>query len=208
MPGDKEIATMELVDTTKKKAPRHMAPSSKDDEFDTPDEIYYDECVDKAVALGEDAPEFDPFTRIDKDGRGNSRCTFSATADDLVYTKGFWIKESIRGIVSIRPPISIWSNHPHTLHAETVELLHDWWTEYGGTVIMIIPSNTRRTPYWQKFIEPYRYGGDPKYKNTGKHIRNWPIAKNIKFEKNGKPSNETSRNAYEVVIWCKRKRSK
>lgn len=186
------------VDSTRKKAPRHMAPSSTDNEFETPENIYYDECVAPAVSLGESAPELDPFTSIDKNGRINSKCIYNLTIDDDVYNNDLLLPDG-------KVPSGIWSNHPHTLHEETVELMHEQHKKFGFTIIMIIPSNTRRTKYWTKYIEPYRYGGNPKYNHIKNHIRNWPIPGTIRFLQNGVPSKDTSRNAYEVLVWCQKK---
>lgn len=193
---------LRLVDTTKKKSPRHMKPSSTDDEFETPEDLYYD-IVKKAVSLGEDAPELDPFTN-----GSNSKCVNYLTIKDDVYNVDPVIMEISRGISTARIPTGLWSNHPHTLHEESVELMNDLNKRYGYTIIMIIPSNCRRTKYWHKFIEPFRVGGDPVFKGTRNHIYNWPIKGSIRFLQNGKPSKDSSRNSYEVLVWMKKKKSK
>lgn len=187
------------VDTTRKKAPRHTRPSSTDNEFETPEDLFYD-IVSSVVSMGESAPELDPFTSVDKSGRTNSKCIYSLTIDDDVFNNDLLLPSG-------KIPSGIWSNHPHTHHEETIELMHDQHQKYGFTIIMIIPSNTRRTKYWTKFIEPYRVGGDPKYKSIPNHIYNWPILGTIRFLQNGKPSKDTSRNAYEVLVWMKKKKS-
>lgn len=184
---------LKMVDDTSGKAPRHTYPSSTDDEFETPDDLFYD-IVDKVRKLGEDAPELDPFTN----GK-NSKCIYSKTIDDDVYNNDLLLPGD-------KVPSGIWSNHPHTLHKESVELMHNQHKKFGFTIIMIIPSNTRRTKYWNEFIEPYRIGGDPEFQGTRKHIINWPIKGTIRFLQDGKPSKESSRNAYEVLVWMKKKK--
>ncbi len=184
------------VDNTKKLA-RHMYPSSTEFEFETPEELFY-KIVADVVSLGESAPELDPFTSIDSNGRTNSKCVNSLTIHDDVYNNDLLLPDG-------KVPSGIWSNHAHTLHRETIELMSNQHKKFGFTIIMIIPSNCRRTKYWNEFIEPFRFGGDPQFIQVKKHIRNWPIPGTIRFLQNGKPSKDSSRNAYEVLVWCQKK---
>jgi phage N-6-adenine-methyltransferase len=82
-----------------------------------------------------------------------------------------------------------WCNHPHTLHAEFVEKNYQQWKKHNKNRMMIIPANCGRTSYWHEFIEPYA-----KYNF---------IEGSIRFLQNGKPSKDTSRNAYVCVRWYK-----
>jgi hypothetical protein len=181
-------------DTTSKKAPRHMKPSSTDNEFETPEDLFYD-IVSRVTSLGESPPELDPFTN-----GSNSKCIHHLTIKDDVYNNDLLLPGD-------KVPTGIWSNHPHTLHKESIELMHHQHKKFGFTITMIIPSNCRRTKYWHEFIEPFRVGGDPVFKDTKNHIYNWPIKGSIRFLQDGKPSKDSSRNSYEVLVWMKKKKS-
>lgn len=80
-----------------------------------------------------------------------------------------------------------WCNHPHTLHAEFVEKCHQQWKKHNINGLQIIPANCMRTSYWHKFIEP--------------NVRYYAIEGSIRFLQDGKPSKDTSRNAYVCVVW-------
>lgn len=84
----------------------------------------------------------------------------------------------------------IWGNHPHTLHAEFAEKYYQQWAKHNINCLTIFPANCGRTTYWHKFIEPY--------------ARYYMIEGSIRFLKDGKPSKDTSRNAYVCVVWIKR----
>jgi len=79
-----------------------------------------------------------------------------------------------------------WVNHPHTLHEQFVTKAYQQWQK-GKIIMMIIPANTMRTKYWHKYIE-----GKAEY-----HA----IEGAITFLKEGKPTKDSARNAYVVVIW-------
>lgn len=83
-----------------------------------------------------------------------------------------------------------WCNHPHTMHAEFVEKCFLEVQKNNIKGLMIIPANCCRTKYWHQYIE-----GKMKY---------YAIKGAIRFLKNGRPSKDTSRNAYLVVVWRKR----
>ena len=84
----------------------------------------------------------------------------------------------------------IWGNHPHTLHAEFAEKYYQQWAKHNINCLTIFPANCGRTTYWHKFIEPF--------------ARYYMIEGSIRFLQNGKPSKDTSRNAYVCVVWRKR----
>lgn len=83
-----------------------------------------------------------------------------------------------------------WCNHPHTLHAQFVQKSYQQWAKYNVNGLMIIPANCGRTSYWHKYIEPFA-----KYNM---------IEGSIRFLQDGRPSKDTSRNAYVCVRWYKR----
>ncbi len=197
--------------------PKHELPSLVDDEFETPDELFY-WCMDKVKLVGEEVCELDVFAMKDRgDGKSNSKCIEYLTIEDNALECDWLVKEKIRGTETTRVPKSVWVNDLHSNHVECLIQLVKQHKKYGFTVVAIMPSNTRRPKYWDQYIEPYRFGGDPKYKNIKKHIYNFPVSTGaIRFLRKGLPSvNEkkesksfgkpqTSRNSYEVLIWKKR----
>lgn len=84
----------------------------------------------------------------------------------------------------------VWMNDPHSLHAEFAQKAFQQWRKHNINILSIWPANCCRTEYWHEFIE-----GFAEY-----HA----IRGAIRFLQNGKPSKETSRNAYLCVIWRKR----
>lgn len=80
-----------------------------------------------------------------------------------------------------------WCNHPHSLHAEFVEKCHQQWKRHNVNGLQIIPANCMRTSYWHEFIEP--------------NVRYYAIEGAIRFLQNGKPTKDTSRNAYVCIVW-------
>ena len=182
--------------------------------FELPDELYYD-MISKVRLLKQEPPELDVFASDDRgDGKTDSKCVHYLTEayDSL---KNDWLIQP-----SQRIPTSVYINDPHEDHESAIVQAVRQYKKYGFTMVMILPSNTRRTIYWEKYIEPFRFGGDPSFKKVKKHIHNFPFKGSIRFLKKGKPSiNEdptspnyskpqSSRNAYEVLVWCKRKSTK
>ena len=201
-----------IVEEKKSRTAKHKTPSLVDDVFESPDDEVYYPIISKVRQLGELPPELDVFAMADRgDGKTNSKCIYYLTEqyDSLAND---WL---IPG--TMRVPTSVWVNDLHSNHKGCVEQASRQYDKYGFTIVYIIPSNTRRTVYWDMLIEPYRFGGDPKYKDIPKHIHNFPFNGSIRFLKGGKPTvNEdptsdnygkpqSSRNSYEVLVWCHKK---
>ena len=199
-----------VVETIQKRKQKHQMPSLVDDMFETPnDELYYP-IIDKVKLLGQEPPELDAFASDDRgDGKTDSKCIYYLT-EQYDSLNNDWLIQPSQKI-----PASVWVNDPHSMHKESIEQASKQYKKYGFTIVMILPSNTRRTTYWDEFIEPFRFGGDPKYKRIRKHIHNFPWKGTITFLKDGKPTVNTlmesktfgmiqsSRNAYEVLVWVK-----
>lgn len=193
-----------------KRRQKHQMPSLLDDMFETPnDELYYP-IINKVKLLGQEPPELDVFASDDRgDGQTDSKCTYHLTKEYDSLNNDWLIQPSQR------IPTSVWVNDPHSMHKESLEQLVRQYKKYGFTVVQIMPSNTRRTTYWHELIEPFRFGGDPKYKRIRKYIHNFPWKGTVTFLKDGKPTVNTdmtsktfgmiqsSRNAYEVLVWLK-----
>ena len=81
----------------------------------------------------------------------------------------------------------VWMNDPHSLHEQFAEKAHQQWLKNNINILSIWPANCCRTEYWHKYIEGY--------------AEYHAIKGAIRFLQNGRPSKETSRNAYLCVIW-------
>ena len=200
-----------VVNNPTKRKQKHQMPSLIDHMFELPDDLYY-LIISKVRLLKQDPPELDVFASNDRgDGKTDSKCIYYLTKE-YDSLKNDWLIQP-----SQRVPTSVYVNDPHEDHESAIEQTVRQYKKYGFTIVMILPSNTRRTIYWEKHIEPFRFGGDPSYKKVRKHIHNFPFKGSIRFLKKGIPSvNEdtkspnynkpqSSRNAYEVLVWCKRK---
>ena len=198
-----------VVETITKRKQKHQTPSLIDHMFELPDDIYYD-IVSKARLLKQEAPELDVFASNDRgDGKTDSKCIYYLT-EQYDSLNNDWLIQPSQKI-----PTSVWINDPHEDHESAIIQAKKQYKKYGFTMVMILPSNTRRTDYWEKHIEPFRFGGDPIYKKIRKHIHNFPWNGSVRFLKKGKPTvNEdptspnygkpqSSRNAYEVLVWMK-----
>lgn len=192
-----------------KRTPKHKTPSLLDDIFETPDDLYYSIISDVRM-LGEEPPELDVFAMHDRgDGKTNSKCIYYLTEEYDSLSNDWLIPDTMR------VPSSVWINDLHSRHEDCMVQAISQYEKYGFTMVYLIPSNTRRTRYWKRLVEPYRFGGNPKYRDIPKHIHNFPFDGTITFLKNGKPTvNEdptsdnfgkpqTSRNSYEVLVWTK-----
>ena len=184
------------------KIPKHKTPSSKNNEFETPKEIYND-IMNKInnlhfVKLSNIIkPELDPFTNSNRgDGKSNSKCKNYFTLDNDAFVVDWVVKGK---------PVDIWVNHPHQpsgTHERVIEKIVEQYEKWNVNIVMIIPSNCRRTKYWHKYIEPHIFR-DLLIPDKKKFIYNFPYHKTIRFNESGKPSSDTSRNAYEIVFWVK-----
>lgn len=189
--------------TNQKKIPKHKTPSSKNNEFETPSNVFND-IVNRINHLHfvkmthQIYPQLDPFTSIDRgDGKSNSKCRYSFTQE----TDAFSVEWYVNGIGIV----DVWVNHPHQptgTHESVIAKIDEQYRKWNMNIIMIIPSNCRRTTYWHRYIEPYIFRDLPRPTST-RFIYNFPYDKTIRFYENGKPSNDTARNAYEIVFWVK-----
>lgn len=168
--------TMLQYDKGNPKIPRHKKPSIVDDEFETPPKVYEYLCK-----------RFKVWPKIDVAAtKENRKCEFYFTKEHNALERDWVIPITDEMIYNY----DVWSNHPHTLHAEFVEKAHQQWTRFNITIMMILPANCMRTRYWHDYIEDV----------TEYHA----IPGSIRFLKDGKPTKDTSRNAYVCVIWRKR----
>lgn len=141
----------------------HFKPSSKDDEYETPPELVKYLCEKYNIHPKIDVAADEKNKKFEK--------YFTKKQDALLQE---WRE-------------TVWCNHPHSKHKEFVQKAYEQWRKHNITILMIIPSNTGRTKYWHKWIEPYAT-----YKM---------IPGNIKFLKNGIPTKDATRNGYVCVIW-------
>ena len=154
------------------KLPRHFKPSLKDDEFETPEQLFLDLCKKYQVNHQLDVAATEK----------NKKCDNYFTFMDNALEKDW--------VISGDHLVDIWCNHPHTLHEQFVVKAHQQWKKHNITIMMIIPANCCRTNYWHKYIED--------------QAEYHAIKGSIRFLQNGRPTKDTSRNAYMVVIWKKK----
>lgn len=83
----------------------------------------------------------------------------------------------------------IWCNPPHSQNREFVVRANDQWKKHNINILMLLPSRATHSRYAQKYIKPY--------------AEVHPIYGRIRFLRDGKLSENTSLNAYDVVIWRK-----
>src|SRR3990167_9971706 len=146
------------VDLGNPKLPHHFKPSLKDDEFETPKDLFWFLCNKYNIY-----PTLDVCAT-----KENSKCVKYFTKQDNALEQS-WTEDS-------------WMNDPHTLHEQFAEKAFMEWIKNNINILSIFPANCGRTKYWHKYIEPYA-----EYKM---------IEGAIRFLQNGKPSQDTSRNAY------------
>ena len=205
-----------VVEPKQKILQKHETPSLIDDLFETPDDEVYYPIINKVKLLGQEPPELDVFAMHDRgDGKTNSKCVYYLTEEYDSLSNDWLIPNTMK------VPSSVWVNDLHSNHEQCIIQTVSQYDKFGFTIVYILPANTRRTGYWHKYIEPFRFGGDPEFRDTPKHIHNFPFYHNtgtIRFLKDGKLTvNEkvtsedfgkpqSSRNAYEVLVWIKKKK--
>lgn len=186
---------MKSYDDRKGRIPRHKQASSKDDDLETFEDLYYYLCNKYDIVC-----ELDPYTKVYPDGTTNSKCTYSFTVEQNALNLEYLIPD---GLPTDRKPTGIFINHPHSLHAEVLEHNLNQWLTHDLDMLMVIPSNSIRPPYWHKYIEKYHYKGieyDALITNLFP-LKEEPDAPNgyLNFKKRGKDTEFDSRNGYLVV---------
>lgn len=114
--------------------------ATKDDEFDTPDDLYY-----SLISRYKIAPELDVFstTWYDENDvlKTNSKCINYFTIEDNAFEIDWLLPDGTR-------PTGIWWNNPHTKHQLTLEKSKEQWLTFDLDILGIIPANTIRTSYF------------------------------------------------------------
>lgn len=117
------------LDKGNPKLPRHFKPSLKDDEFETPNELFTSLCE-----------RFNIYPHLDVAAtKENKKCSYYFTINDNALEQE-WL-------------VDAWCNHPHTLHKEFVAKCYQQWKKHNINIMMIIPANCMRTSYWHEYIE-------------------------------------------------------
>lgn len=168
----------------------------KENELATPEDLFYEIVKDVHKRTGVALPDFDVFA-----SDNNAKCIYWITKEQDAFSIDWLFPNG-------KSPSCWWINHPHDKHMETLFRLHNQFKSHRIPAIMIIPGRTRRTHYWDVFVEEFRIGGHPMYDKSEKFIYNWPIHKSsIKFEKDGKPilnkkgKESHAGNSYEVMVF-------
>ena len=158
---------MSLLESDKgnPKLPRHFKPSLKDDEFETPKELYDMLCKTYDIY---------PLLDVCATEQNKKAPLFYSIKDNALEQE--WRYDS-------------WMNDPHSLHEQFCAKAYQQWKRWNINILAILPANCGRTTYWHKYIE-----------NIAEYNM---IAGAIRFLQDGKPSKDTSRNAYVSVRWRK-----
>ena len=90
--------------------------------------------------------------------------------------------------------VDVWCNPPHSLNEEFVRRADHQHKKHDINIIMIIPTNCQSAKFWHEIIED----------EITVKVENHPILGRPKFLKNHRPTKDSSRNAYRVIIWRKR----
>jgi len=98
-------------------------------------------------------------------------------------------------IVSIGGINDVWCNPPHSKTVKFIKRADDQHKKWNINICMIVPTNVQSTGVWHELIET---------ENTV-ITENHPLFKRPKFLKMGKKTKHTSRNAYRVIIWRRKK---
>ena len=175
------------VDDSLKKRPRHYSKSIQDNEFETPWELYFKLERETRVRF-----ELDPFAT-----QKNAKCSFYFTKETNAFATDWLLPNN-------HIPTGVFVNHPHQYHELAIKTVTTQYIKWGFPVVMIIPSNTERTTYYDYYIERFRIGAKIDYDKYPKVIKTFPIKGAIKFLKDGKKTNDSSRNAYKVIHWQKK----
>ena len=156
---------MKEFDLGNPKIPRHFKPSLRDDEFETPPQLYSSLCIKYSI-----------YPRLDVAATKHNRKCIEYFDYNINALEQEWINDS-------------WMNHPHTLHEEFAQKAYQQWQKHNINILAIFPANCCRTSYWHKYIEGY--------------AEYHAIKGSIRFLQQGRPSKDSSRNAYLCVIWRK-----
>lgn len=177
------------IDNTSQSIARHKMASAVDDELSTPDDVFYDQTNHYDIVC-----DLDPFTTTWIENgvlKSNSKCIESFTINENALEVEWLLPDGSK-------PSGVWINHPHSLHKETLSKALEQWQRHDLDMIMIIPANTVRPPYWSVLVQPYLNKGliveplvDRKYGTTkGGYIN---------FKRRGEDSEYDSRNGYLVI---------
>lgn len=172
-------------DETWGKEMRHKKPSLVDDEFETPWDDYYD-----IIKFAKLAPELDVFAT-----HQNSKCTYELTKEEDAFVTDWLLPDQ-------KIPTTVWMNDIHSDHPRCLWRGEQQYQKYNFNIVAIIPANVMRTDYYHDIIRPNRYT----LENQAGHIHLEEYWKSIRFLKNGKPTKDSSRNAYMILIWRSKKK--
>lgn len=180
---------------------------AKDDEFDTPDHIYYG-----LINRHKISPELDVFATEWRDEndvlKTNSKCIHYFTIEDNALEVEWLIEEDGK---SPRKPTGIWWNDPHSLHPETLIKSEEQWLKHDLDILGILPANTIRPPYFYNHVGRYMNKGiiiEPVFdwdnylfgdKTEKEKWKPRPRSGYMRFLKRGKDTDLTSHNGYLAI---------
>jgi len=184
-------------DDRKGRIAKHKMPSSRDDLLETPWDLYY-----YLVHKHDIIPDLDPFSSapiFDDNERlvtpTNSKCTYNFSFE---MNYDLQLDYTLDGTPYGQKPSGVWINHPHTLHEEVLKYNHKQWLKHDLDMLMIIPANSVRPPYWNKYVGIHEHRGlevepltwiNPEQREKG-------VTGYINFKKEGEDTEFESRNGY------------
>lgn len=176
-------------DNTSKSIPRHKMKSAVDDEYETPDELYYSLTSHYDIVC-----ELDVFANEWYENevmKTNSKCLDYFTIEDNALEVEWLLPDG-------KKPTGIWWNDPSTLHKECLVKSEQQWLRHDLDILGMLPANTVRPPYFYNHVQ--------RYNNKGLIIEpliNWnnPTVDGgyINFKKRGKDTEFSSRNGYIII---------
>lgn len=180
---------LKQVDNTSATIPRHKMKRAVDDDFGTPDRIYYPLCKRHDIVC--DLDVFAGEYEVNGVLKSNSKCLDYYTIKDNALEKDWLLPNE-------KKPTGIWWNDPHSLHKETLEKSLEQWLKHDLDILGILPGNTVRPPFFYENVIKYLHKGieiEP--------VIDWDNPEDnggyINFEKNGKPTEFISVNGYLAI---------
>lgn len=156
----------------------NLTGNEKEDEYETPPELYFDLCMTYQLK-----PELDVAANQE-----NSKCKFFLT--DGLHKE--WMKPhsyKLRTNTKFKG-VDVWCNPPHSLTEQFVKRANQQAIKHNINILMIVPANSICAKYWDEILEsPF--------------VEYFRISGRITFYRNRKPSKFPSRNGYFVIIWRK-----
>ncbi|UVF62320.1 DNA adenine methyltransferase [Nitrososphaeria virus YSH_462411] len=114
---------------------RKRSKASLSDEYETPDQLYYDLC-----------DKYEVYPNVDICANINNYKVYVFVDKDIDALKIDWY-EKFTG------EDTFWCNPPHSLNEKFVRKAFEQWKKHNINIIMLLPCNTQSSKYWHECIE-------------------------------------------------------